>query len=205
MAYPLLRSPVSPTLVNIANAPRTINSAKPILAFRTNLLYDLVGAFNLGIEIPVGRWSLLFDGAYSYWHTGNNLYALQTLEYGAEGRIWLGRKSCGRKLTGWNFGIYGRYWSRFDVQAVDGYQGDDVWSVGITAGYAVPLSSKLNFEASIGVGYFHASEFRHYHRPWYDAAGEVHLMWQQTGVYSVIAPTKFRLSLVYLLNWKNKG
>lgn len=172
------------------------------IALRTNLLYDAMGAVNAGIEIPIKEhFSLILDGAYSYWRS-NNLYALQTLEYGTELRYWFGvsdkRKSrnenWSKPLKGWNVGVYGRYWQRYDVQAIEGYQGDGSWSAGLTAGYAFPISKQLSLEASIGGGWFSTSQYRHYHKP-----QEGHLMWQETGSWSGFTLTKVRFSLVWLI------
>ncbi len=185
------------------------------VALKTNLLYDMVGAANLGVEIPIGeRWSVVGDAAFSYWRAPNHLYALQTLEYGFSGRYWLNIASESRRqknpewrkpLRGLVFGIYGRYWQRYDVQLRDGCQGDASWSVGLTAGYAFPIARNLSLEAGIGAGYFSTSEYRTYDRPLYDDQGQYHLMWRETGKWSGIALTKVNLSLVWLIANRKGG
>ncbi len=183
-------------------------------ALKTNLLYDLTGALNLGAEVPVGeRWSVLGDAAYAYWRTGNHLYAMQTLEYGLSGRYWipagnrrrLRNPEWGKPLRGWSLGIYGRYWQRYDVQWIDGCQGDASWSAGITAGYAFPVGRNLSFELGLGAGYFSTSEYRTYDRPLYDDQGNYHLMWRETGAWSGITLTKVNFSLVWLVATKKGG
>lgn len=180
------------------------------VAFRSNLLYDAVGALNIGIEVPYGKqknWSAMADMAYSYWRSSKNLYALQTLEYGLENRYWFGvsqkRKESNpnwaQPLKGFYVGAYGSYWQRYDVQFIDGYQGDASWSAGFTAGYSIPLNRSLSFDFGIGAGWFSTSEYRHYHQPEYDAQGKYHLMWQQTGNWGGLSLTKLRLSLVWLI------
>lgn len=194
--------------------PKPIPVTKYPLALRTNLLYDAIGAINLGIEIPIKEhWSLIIDGAYSYWRSPKNLYALQTLEYGMEARYWFGvsesrkakNSNWAKPLKGWNVGVYGRYWQRYDAQWIDGYQGDDTWSAGLTAGYAFPIGKQLAFEASIGAGWISTSEYRHYHQPEYDENGKYHLMWQETGIWSGLSITKVRFSLVWLIEFRKKG
>lgn len=186
------------------------------VALRTNLLYDAVGAINIGIELPFGReknWSLIVDGAYSYWRSSKNMYALQTLEYGTEVRHWFGaneskkvKNTNGAKpLKGWNAGVYGRYWHRYDVQWIDGYQGDGTWSAGLTAGYAFSIGKQLSLEASVGGGWFSTSTYRHYHQPKYNKDGNYQLMWQETGRWSGLSITKVRLSLVWLIEARKKG
>lgn len=180
------------------------------IALRTNLLYDATGAANIGIEIPYGKnknYSLIADIAYSYWRSTKNLYALQTLEYGVENRYWFGvskkrqeqNTNWSQPLKGWYLGIYGKYWQRYDIQWIEGIQGDASWSVGLTAGYAIPLTRSLSFDFGVGAGWLSTSEYRHYHRPEYDESGKYHLMWQQTGSWSGLSLTKVRFALVWLI------
>lgn len=194
--------------------PDPIPIVKYPIAIRSNLIYDAMGAMNLGVEIPIrDNWSLIVDGAYSYWRSSKNLYALQTLEYGTEFRYWFGvndkKKQCNanwaKPLKGWNLGLYGRYWQRYDAQWIDGVQGDGTWSAGLTAGYAFPIGKQLSFEASLGAGWLSTSEYRHYHQPEYDKDGKYHLMWQETGSWSGFTLTKVRFSLVWLIQYTKKG
>lgn len=180
------------------------------IALRTNLLYDAVGALNIGIELPYGRnknWSFIADIAYAYWRSPKNLYALQTLEYGIENRYWFGvspkrkeqKTNWAQPLKGFYAGVYGKYWQRYDAQWIDGVQGDASWSAGLTAGYAIPLSRSLSFDFGIGAGWVSTSEYRHYHQPEYDENGKHHLMWQETGRWSGLSLTKVRFALVWLI------
>ena len=169
-----------------------------IFAIRTNLLFDLVGAPNLGVEIPVGeRFSIAADAAYAYWRI-NNLYALQTLQAGIEAKYWFNQS---RALTGWNAGIYGMYSKRYDVQWKNGYQGDGFWSAGIGAGYAIPISKRLNMEFGLAAGYFYTPEVRHYTKP-----ENGRLIWEETR-YNVgrISLTKIKANLTWLIGNKNLG
>lgn len=182
--------------------------AKYPIALKTNLLFDAVGAPNIGIEIPIGKhFSIVGDFAYAYWRTPNNLFALQTLEGGIEARYWFGvsdkkiakNREWSKPLRGWNIGAYGMYCSRYDIQIMDGYQGDGFWSAGLTGGYATPVARNLTLEFSLAAGYFYTPQYRHYHRPEYDANGKYHLMWQETGNFGVFTLTKARISLVWLI------
>lgn len=184
------------------------------VAFKTNLLYDAVGAPNIGIEVPIGNhFSIVGDFTYAYWRSPKNLYALQTLEGGVEGRYWFGvnekkkqkNPEWAKPLRGWNVGLYGMYCSRYDIQWINGYQGDGFWSAGLSAGYATPIARNLTLEFSLAAGYFYTPEYRHYHRPEYDANGKYHLMWQQTGNFGTFTLTKIRVSLVWLLRSTKKG
>lgn len=202
----------------LTGAPQPIREPLPVvrypIALKTNLLFDVVGAVNIGVEVPVKKhFSFIADFAYSYWRSPKNLYALQTLQGGVEGRYWFGvnekkkqsNPEWAKPLRGWNIGAYGMYCSRYDVQWKEGYQGDGFWSSGVTAGYAMPIARNLSLEFSLAAGYIHTPEYRHYHRPEYDANGKYHLMWQETGSYGTFTLTKVRISLVWVIRTEKKG
>lgn len=188
--------------------------AKYPAALKSNLLYDAVGAFNIGVEVPIGdHFSVAGDFAYAYWRSPKNLYALQLLEGGIEGRYWFGvsekkklkNPEWAKPLRGWNAGIYGMYCSRYDVQWIDGHQGDGFWSVGLAAGYAMPIARSLALEFALAAGYFYTPEYRHYHEPEYDINGNYRLMWQETGSFGTFTLTRARLNLVWLIGTRQKG
>lgn len=168
-------------------------------ALRTNLLLDIVGGANLGVEVPIGEhFSVAGDFAYAYTRI-NNLYALQTIQGDVEGRYWFKR---GKNLmTGWNVGIYGMYCSRFDIQWKGGYQGDGFWSAGLSGGYSVPLSKNFNLDFSVTGGFIHSPEVRHYSRP-----QDGHLIWKETR-YNVsrVFLTQVRVNLVWLVKTNKKA
>ena len=182
----------------VPQEPVVIRDECPVVyswTIKTNLLYDLVGAPNLGVEFPVGKnkkISVAADMAYAYWRI-NNLYALQTIQGGIEAKYWFTRSEF--LLTGFNTGLYGMYCTRYDVQWKDGYQGDGFWSAGISAGYSMPISKRLNLEFALAGGYFYTPEVRHYHKP-----ENGYLLWEETR-YNVgrISLTKLRVNLVWLI------
>lgn len=211
---PMLETRLEPLLVPLFFMTNPQPVVRYPIALKTNLLFDAVGAPNIGIEVPIGmHFSVVGDFAYAYWRSPKNLYALQTLEGGVEGRYWFGvsdRKKqknaeWAKPLRGWNVGLYAMYCSRYDVQWIDGYQGDGFWSAGLTAGYATPVGRNLTLEFSLAAGYFYTKEYRHYHQPEYDKNGKYHLMWQQTGSLGTFSLTKARVSLVWLIPNRQKG
>ena len=186
------------TVVTFEDKPVVGRSAAYPLALKTNLLFDVVGAPNLGVELSLGgnrKFSVAADVAYAYWQI-NNLYALQTIQGGVEAKYWF--RPSERSFTGWNTGVYGMYCNRYDVQWKDGYQGDGFWSAGISAGYSMPISKRLNLEFAIAGGYFYTPEVRHYHRP-----ENGHLLWEETR-YNVgrVSLTKLKVNLVWLIGRK---
>ncbi len=188
-----------------ANSSRTGWQPRPIyrttyaIGIRTNLLFDIVGAPNVGIEFPIGWFfSVAGDFTYSYWHM-NSLYALQTIQGSIEGRYWFNSRR-ENLLTGWNVGLYGTYCSRYDIQLGSGYQGDGFWSAGVSAGYSLPISYKLNLDFSLGAGYFYTPEVRHYNRP-----EDGHLIWEETR-YNVgrFSLTRIKINLVWMWDTKKR-
>lgn len=166
-------------------------------AIRTNLLADLALTPNVGLVVPVSpKLSVEVDAAYSRWRIGNT-FAIQLAQTGAAAKYWFHPRP-DRKMTGWNVGAYALYCGRFDFQWQDGWQGDGLWSAGLTTGYAKPIGKRLNLEFLLGAGYLRASEARHYHRP-----EKGHLMWQKTVRHAGrVALTKAQINLVWSLRKK---
>lgn len=168
------------------------------LAVKANMLFLLTGGIDAGVEMPVGEnISVAANLAYAYTRI-NNRYTLQTKQIGVEARYWFERKE--NLCTGWNVGLYGTYCDRFDVQWKDGYQGDRLWSTGISAGYSIPVNHQFNIDFSLAGGYVYLPELRHYHKP---VDGK--LLWQETR-YNVgtFALTRANISLVWLFSINKK-
>ena len=163
-------------------------------ALKTNLLFDLVGVPNLGVEwLADKKISITADAAIAYWRI-DNLYTLQTVQGGLGAKYWFGSRQ-NRPFTGWNTGIYALFCSRYDVQWRDGYQGDGFWSAGLSTGYSARIGERMNLEFALAAGWFHTSEVRHYHRP-----ENGHRMWQQTRHrVGRITLTKVQVNLVWLI------
>lgn len=186
------------TLQKVVWSPPQKSSKFPSLALRTNLLLDIVGGPNVGVDVPIGRHlSVGGDFAWAYTRVAN-LYALQTLQATIEGRWWF--KPTSNILTGWNVGIYGTYCKRFDIQWGRGYQGDGFVSVGVSGGYSWRLTDRLNLDVSALVGAVWLPEVRYYDRP-----QDGHLMWRETHYNATrFLPTMLRANLVWLIGGKKK-
>lgn len=168
------------------------------IAIKTNLLLDVLGGPNLGIELPVGkRISVAADFAYAHTRV-NNSFALQTIQGSVEGRYWITQGK--NPFTGWNIGLYGSYSGRFDMQLNEGYQGDGYWSAGVSAGYSIPLTPRFNLEFSIGGGYIYSPEVRHYHKD-----GNGMLLWQETRYDTgTISLTRVNVNLTWIVGFSKK-
>lgn len=212
---PSLSQPISDSDLELDPEPAPILDPEPVfepeifvagyrydavypVALKTNLLLDVLGGPNIGVEVPIGnRFSVA--GSFAYAHTRiNNRFALQTIQGSAEGRYWFRQRD--NVLTGWNVGVYGTYSGHFDIQWNSGRQGDDFWSFGLSGGYAIPISDRFNIGFSVMGGFLHSSEVRYYNKP-----QEGHLIWKETK-YNVsrFRITQIRVDFVWLLKSNKK-
>lgn len=188
---------------NILPSESLENTKRPLFALKTNLLFDAALMPNVEIEVPIGkRWSINGEYLFPWWLMKENRYCLQILSGGLEGRYWLG-SSLNRKhrevLTGHFVGLYAGG-GKYDLQwKENGYQGEFFIASGISYGWATHIARNLHLEMSIGLGLLR-TDYRHYHvRNHYQT-----LLWQENGKYTWFGPTKAKISLVWLLNRKEK-
>lgn len=171
------------------------HGATTVLAIKNNLLYDLALAPNIEIEVPMGkRWSLNTEYKCPWWKGGSNSFCYQLLSGGAEVRFWLGNRKNRQRLTGHFLGVYAEG-GVYDFQFSDekGYRGDYYAASGLTYGYTHRLARRLALEFSLGIGYL-ATDYRKY------TTYEGDLIWQSSGRYHFLGPTKAKVSLVWLIN-----
>ena len=177
---------------------------RPLLALKTNLLFDAALMPNVEIEVPVGkRWSVNGEYAFPWWQFDRGKYCMQVLMGGLEGRYWLGsRKSREDRevLTGHFLGLYAGG-GKYDLQwGEKGYQGEFFIAAGVSYGWATRIARHLHLEFNIGIGLLR-TDYRHYHaRDNYQT-----LLWQENGKYTWFGPTKAKISLVWLLNRRVKN
>ena len=177
---------------------------RPLLALKTNLLFDAVLAPNLEVELPLGtsRWSVMAEWwtPWYRWHGGNKgNRAAEVLMVGGELRYWLSRRchTCRTVLNGHFLGIYGAG-GKYDVQwdtddDNKGWQGEYT-SFGLTYGYATTLAPHWQLEFSLGAGYVGGPQ-RYYHGMFENA----HLIWQRNRKLSFIGPTKAKVSIAWII------
>jgi len=176
---------------------------KPLFAVKTNLLFDVVTAVNLELEVPLGsRFSVLGEYVFPWWLIEHSQYCLQAVNANLELRYWFGNRHWFSPLTGWFAGVYGGF-GYYDIEWGDrGYQGEFSLSTGLTAGYAHKIGRRGNFrmEYSLGAGYFNTDY--HEYKPVLDKDDDWHLTRLQSGNYTWIGPTRLKVSLVWMLNRK---
>lgn len=176
---------------------------RPLLAVKTNLLYDLLLAPNIEAEIPFGRngrWSLMAEYTNPWWRWKKLDYSYEIQEGGLELRRWLTPRCDGSRpwLSGMFAGVYGAV-AKYDIENnTVGDQGD-VWSVGATWGYSWPIGRQWNLEFSVSAGYIHG-ERRHYNAEF----DSTHLIYKYTKDVNYFGPTKLKVSLVWIIPWFKK-
>ncbi len=181
--------------------PEVPEAFTPLMAIKTNLLFDVALMPNIEVEIPLGRrWSLNGEYMFPWWLINNDRYCLQLLSGGAELRYWPGNRFRHKTLTGHFAGLYAGG-GKYDLQwKENGYQGEFFIAAGLSYGYSLPLSRRWNMEFSLGIGLLR-TDYRHYRaRDNYKT-----LLWQNNGRYTWFGPTKAKISLVWLLGNKKGG
>ncbi len=197
----LPEKPVSEQVAEPASEPADSASGKRTRphwypAVKTNLLYDAVTGLNAEVEFPIGKkFSIAVEDVFPWWNWGTNgkKYCFQVWEMGIEPRWWFKRNDKRDYLSGHFAGVYGmsgKYDLQWDTKSC--YQGE-LWSAGLTYGYALPICRWLNMEFSISAGYMH-SDYRHYQPD----PGYNHLYRDKykVGKISWFGPTKAKVSLV---------
>ena len=184
---------------------------KPLFALKTNLLFDAVTALNVEVEVPIKQhWSIAGEWIFPWWLRYKNDESirpsrLEILCGALEGRYWFGKREDKRVLTGWFTGLYSGA-GLYDLQwKSKGYQGEFFVAAGVSVGYAHRINKKrpnLSLEYSIGVGFFR-SHYRHYEAFWGDD-NKWHPLRLNNGRYTWVGPTRAKISLVWLLNYKSK-
>lgn len=174
---------------------------KPLFALKTNLLFDVLTALNVEVEVPIGeRWSIAGEYIFPWWSFTKKQITLQTLSGNLEGRYWFGNREKHDVMTGWFAGVYGGG-GYYDVEwKSKGYQGH-FYSAGFTGGYAHKIGRNLRMEYSLGIGYFNTdySEYRAFYCP---DSGTRTLTCVDKGTRHWIGPTRVKVSLVWMLNKK---
>lgn len=164
---------------------------------KTNLLWDALLAPNVEVEVPIDRkrrWTVMGEwwNPWYTWHHNSRAYQVQL--FGAELRRWNRVPDrCHELMTGMFWGVYAA-WAKYDLEwNSHGNQGE-VYSLGITAGWATRIARHLHLELSASLGGFY-SPLRHYHGMFDDT----HLIWQRNDDIFYVGPTKLKVSLVWML------
>lgn len=188
-------------LAQLLPQTESVYTYKPLLSIKSNLLFDVVGALNLEVEVPVTqKWSLNAETQFPWW-LNRNSFAMQLLSMGVEGRYWPFPNKDRRIMTGHFVGIYaGMGLYDFQFKKDKGYQGEFYIPLGISYGYVLPIiNENFSLEFSIGIGYMRTNYRR------YDVSeNRNNLVRRYKGKYDWFGPTKAKISFSWLLNRKVK-
>lgn len=192
--------------------PKDTVGRKTILALKTNLLYDALTLVNYSIEVPIGeRYSALFYHQFPWWSWGkaNNEYCIRFLSVGAEGRWWfkpqprlgVGERRWRDKLVGHFLGVYAESgkWD-FELGRKICHQGEH-WSAGLSYGFSMPVSKRLNLEFSLSVGYASIAYRK------FAPSNDYEILWRDPvkhGRWNYFGPTKAQISLVIPITVQTK-
>ena len=170
---------------------------KECWAVKTNLLWDAMLAPNVEVEFPIDykrRWTLMAEwwNPWYTWHHNSRAYQIQL--FGAELRRWNHIPDRHHEImTGSFWGVYAA-WAKYDLEwNSHGNQGE-VYSLGVSAGWARRIGKHLHLELSASIGGFY-SPLRHYHGMFDDT----HLIWQRNDRVLYVGPTKLKVALVWML------
>ncbi len=189
--------PLSPIDWAVDSLPR-----RTLFAIKTNLLYDVATAINIEVEVPIGeRYSLCGEWIFPWWRSDSRQRCFELLNGTLEGRYWLGRRDNKAPLTGWAVGLYvgGGY---YDLEwNGTGYQGEHLLSGGLSGSYAHSIGSNLRLEYSLGVGVL-TTKYRKYEAE--KCGNNWLLVRSERGRHTLFAPTRAKISLVWLLRHPDK-
>lgn len=159
---------------------------------RTNLVGWALLAPNIGVEMPFARhWSALVETGWAHldWKHDARRYRLWFLS--PEVRYHFSpRTEDGPHAYAGIYYATGEY--NYHLSGPDGKQGY-FHSTGISGGYIVPLSERLNVDFGLALGYTHDR----YHRYTYQTDRD---FYQKTARGNHFGPTKVWVSLVWKFN-----
>ncbi|HJD76878.1 MAG TPA: DUF3575 domain-containing protein [Bacteroides reticulotermitis] len=174
------------------NMPARSFTPLPRLAVKSNLLHDLTGSLNLGVEVRTGsKYTLDLSVTYNPW-TYSEMKKFNVIAVQPEFRYW----TC-EPFHKHFFGLHATY-ANFNVVGIgpSTYMKDhllkgDLYGAGISYGYHWYLSPRWSMEGTLGVGYLHLK---------YDESeckGCLRSIGNRNKNY--FGPTKVGVSLIYML------
>ena len=132
-------------------------SQAPLLSVRTNLLYDLATALNVGVEFHPrnSQWTVLADYTSPWWNQKSKHRFFQAMDFSLEGRRYFKKQ---KTHTGHYLSVYA-HGNHYDISfnAERAWQGEG-YGGGIGYGYVwQPWKNKSwKLEAFIRLGYYYS-------------------------------------------------
>ena len=181
-----------------AQSVRVMSGDKPVVALRTNLLYDAFVVPNIGIEIGLPQNVTIGADWFGNWIRSDK-HNISWQGYGGylTLRYYFDKQAAECPMTGHHVGIYGSGLT-YDVElGGKGYQAAKFgFGGGVEYGYSLPVANHLCIDFNIGVGY-QGGEYKEY-EPANDGTG--HFIWMATRRRRWFGPTKAEISLKWLIS-----
>lgn len=169
--------------------------SRPYFALRSNALLDVALVPNLSFEGGRGQWSAVATWAFAWWGGSAKTWRMYGGE--VEGRYWFGKATMEKTLTGHHAGVFvGLFTYDIKLGSVGRQCPDVAASWGVSYGYSVPLSRRINLDFNIGVGFIHS----HYERYRYQCGKYV---CDGNRKLHYFGPVKAEVSVVWLLGNDN--
>ncbi|MDR1937747.1 MAG: DUF3575 domain-containing protein [Tannerellaceae bacterium] len=176
----------------------TVAVSSQQIAVKSNILYDATGTVNIGGEYAINKtFSVSLSANYNGWML-KAPYSWQHFLVQPEFRYWL-RESFNEHY----FGVHAVY-AGFDIQRMslpffgftrrNLYSDGTAYGGGVSYGYQLYLTPRLNLEFSLGVGYLQLKYYKFDYRQEPVKNESNHLM------RSYIGPTQIGISVVYIIN-----
>lgn len=168
------------------------SSYNPALVLKTNMLYWLLAAPNISVELPIkDHFSIAGEYIFPWFKNRDAGFCYQLLTGSVEGRYWFDGAT---RLQGHFAGLYYGI-GKYDFQYKEhGYQGRFHLSTGLVYGYSKPISKNCALEFSIGLGALKTTYEEYY-------PDQGCLVYKQTKSSSYFGITKAQVSLVWNI-WK---
>ncbi len=196
------------TVATDTTAPKPRERRPFYMSLSTNMLFDALAIPSAEAEFYVGHnMSVAANWMYGWWNS--NRHHRYWRMYGGElsFRYWFGSAARRKPLTGHHVGVFGQaliYDFEFGGKGqMAGKPGASMWEscnygFGIDYGYSLPISSRLNIDFTIGVGYLGGKYYEY--RPI-----DGHYVWLSTKRRNWFGPTRAMVSLVWLLGHGNRN
>ena len=194
-----------------SDSTRQNSEPKPVVALRTNLLYDAALVPNIGVEVGLGKGFTLAADWFGTWlFSDKNHWYWQGYGGYLTARYYFDKDNPQYSLTpgqmltsGHHVGIYGTALT-YDVEFGGiGYQAAQFgFGGGVEYGYSLKVAQSLCIDFNLGLGY-QGGEYKKY-MPTDDGSG--HYVWMSTHRRHWWGPTKAEISLKWLITpTKKKG
>lgn len=178
------------------------------MALKTNMLYDVLAAPNIGAEFYLGKnLSIVGNWMYGWWKSDKRAFYWRIYGGDVALRWWFGKAAHEKPLTGHHLGIYGSLLTYDFELGGRGYMGGvprgAIWDkcnnfFGVEYGYSLPIAERWNIDFNVGVGH-QGGVYQVY-----DAVDGCYI-YRETRRRNYWGPTKAEVSLVWLLGRGNEN